>query len=232
MNKATKLTGILIMLALATPVTAQYRVPRTLCDSAYRDTIVLPRFEPHLYLGTGFVGTNYGDNRLYYEVAPSFVFCPNNRWTVNAGFGITTDFGLNGGYNRVAAEPRSLAPYKMGNGGTRLFEASVAASYRISENVWVAGAIAHLQGQYAPYFGPANGQAVPVSATAISGAAAFRFANNDWLHIAFTYVRDHNGTMPYLYHDAWHNMGGYGYPFNNCGMGWGYWGDSRFGGWW
>ena len=43
------------------------------------DTLVLPKWEPHLSVSTGFMGTSYGDNRLFTSVAPSLVYRPSDK---------------------------------------------------------------------------------------------------------------------------------------------------------
>ena len=172
------------------------------------DTVQLPRWEPHMSVGTGFVGTSYGDNRLFTSVAPSLTFRPNGRWTVNAGFRITTDMGLNPNY--TSNEPtRSLAPYKHRNGGTGLASDHVAAQYQVSDRLWLAGAVYHLGGTYAPIYGFGNGEVFDVSATAFSAAATYRFRNDSFLHLSVSYVRDRYGTVPCLWHDMWMH-GGFG----------------------
>ncbi len=185
-------------------------------------TLKLPRWEPHLNVSTGFMGTSYGDNRLYTSVAPSLTFRPNSRWAVNAGFRITSDMGLNPNYAFSSPE-RSLAPYKHRNGGTGLASAHVAAQYQVSDRLWLAAAVYHLGGTYAPVYGFGNGEVFDVSATAISAAAAYRFSDDSFLHLSFTYVRDGQGTLPYLYHDAWMHgygtWGMYGSPIGCYGMG-------------
>ena len=172
------------------------------------DTIRLPKWEPHLAVSTGFLGTSFGDNRLYTSVAPSLVYRPSDKWTVVGGFRITTDMGLNPNYS-IGSSQRSLAPYRT-NGGTGLASGYVEAQYQVNDNFWLAGSIYHIGGSYAPLFGPLNSEAFNVSATAISAAAAFRFKNNNLLHISFTYVRDHAGTMPYMLYDTWMHAGGFG----------------------
>ncbi len=172
------------------------------------DTIRLPKWEPHLAVSTGFLGTSFGDNRLYTSVAPSLVYRPSDKWTVVGGFRITTDMGLNPNYS-IGSSQRSLAPYRT-NGGTGLASGYVEAQYQVNDNFWLAGSVYHIGGSYAPLFGPLNSEAFNVSATAISAAAAFRFKNNNLLHISFTYVRDHAGTMPYMLYDTWMHAGGFG----------------------
>jgi hypothetical protein len=185
------------------------------------DTVKLSRWEPHLQVSTGFMGTSYGDNRLYTSVAPSLTFRPSDRWAMNAGFRITTDMGLNPNYAYSSPE-RSLAPYKHRNGGTGLAAAHVVAQYQVSDRLWLAAAVYHLGGTYAPVYGFGNGEVFDVSATAVSAAASYRFNDDSFLHLSFTYVRDEQGTLPYLYHDAW--MHGYGWgmyasPMGPYGMG-------------
>lgn len=181
-------------------------------------TARLPRWEPHLNVSTGFMGTSYGDNRLYTSVAPSLTFRPSSRWTVNAGFRITSDMGLNPNYAFGSPE-RSLAPYKHRNGGTGLASAHVAAQYQVSDRLWLAAAVYHLGGTYAPVYGFASGEVFDVSATAVSAAAAYRFSDDSFLHLSFTYVRDGQGTLPYLYHDAWmHGYGAWGMYASPMGM--------------
>ena len=133
------------------------------------DTLVLPKWEPHLSVSTGFMGTSYGDNRLFTSVAPSLVYRPSDKWTLVGGFRITTDMGLNPNYT-IGTNQRSLAPYKT-NGGTGLASGYVEAQYQVNENFWLAGSIYHIGGSYAPFYGPLNGEAFQVSATAISAAA-------------------------------------------------------------
>lgn len=172
------------------------------------DTIRLSKWEPHLAVSTGFLGTSFGDNRLYTSVAPSLVYRPSDKWTVVGGFRITTDMGLNPNYS-IGSSQRSLAPYRT-NGGTGLASGYVEAQYQVNDNFWLAGSVYHIGGSYAPLFGPLNSEAFNVSATAISAAAAFRFKNNNLLHFSFTYVRDHAGTMPYMLYDTWMHAGGFG----------------------
>ncbi len=169
------------------------------------DTLRLPKWEPHLAVATGFMGSSAGDNRIFTTVAPSLTYRPSSRWTVNAGFGITSDMGLNPNY-AMTRPTRNLAPYKR-NGGTGLVSAHAEAIYRAGENVWLAAAVYHLSGSYAPLFGMANGRVLDVSATAISAAAAFRLSEKSFLQLSFTAVHDRYGTMPALYHDAWMHGG-------------------------
>lgn len=166
------------------------------------DTAELSRWEPHLSVSTGFMGTSYGDNRLFTSVAPSLTFRPNDHWTVNAGFHITSDMGLNPNY-AIGSPTKDLAPYRHRNGGTGLASAHVAAQYQVNDRLWLAAAIYHLGGTYAPVYGWGNGEVFDVSATAVSAAASYRFKNDSFLHLAFTYVRDEQGTLPYMWHDAW-----------------------------
>lgn len=186
------------------------------------DSLQLPKWEPHLSVTTGFMGSSFGDNRLFTSVAPSMTYRPSDKWTLSAGFRITSDMGLNPHYS-LSAPAKDLAPYKR-NGGTGLASAYASASYRVNENVWVAAAVHHIGGTYAPLYGFANGDVMDVSATALSAAAAFRFSNNSFLHLSFTVMRDHYGTMPFLYHDLWMHHGGgawglYGSPTDFYRMG-------------
>ena len=168
------------------------------------DTIEPPRWEPHVSVTTGFMGSNYGDNRLFTSVAPSLTFRPSTRWELRGGFRITNDMGLNPNY--TTNQPRSLAPRRR-NGGTGIASAYVEADYRVNDRLWLAASLYHIGGQYAPLFGPANGDAIDISATALSAAAAYRFSNNSYLHLSFTVVRDHTGMMPYMLYDTWMHSG-------------------------
>lgn len=186
----------------------------------------IPRWEPHLSVSTGFVGTSWGDNRLYTSVAPSLIYRPSNRWSFDAGFRITTDMGLGTlpasvGENTTSST-RSLAPYR--NGGTGLASAHVEAVYQANDNLWLSAALYHMGGNYSPLYSPFGGQSFDVSITALSAAAAFRFANDSWLNLSFTLVRDQAGTLPLLYHDAWMYSG---YRLYNP---WGGYGFSSLGG--
>ena len=197
MRKSIHTHLIFALLALWPAVAgAQYVV----CDS-----VRLPRWEPHLSVTTGFLGTGQGDSRLFTTVAPSVTFCPTSRWRLTGGFGLTADFGLNGHY--MAAPERNLAPVR--NGGTRMASAYVEAEYQVSDRLWLAASLHHIGGDYAPLFGPANGTAMPISATALSAEAAYRFEGGSLLHLSITVVRDHAGTLPYLWWENWH-MGGWG----------------------
>jgi len=204
MKTSKKLVAALLLcVAGVVPTHAQWR-----CDAD--TTVALSRWEPHLDVTTGFMGTNYGDSRLFTSVAPSLTFHPNSRWEINAGFRITTDMGLNPNYN-IGTPARDLAPYKHRNGGTGMASAHVAAQYRVNEDLWLAASIYHLGGTYAPIYGFGNGKIFDVSATAFSAAASYRLRDDSFLHLSFTYIRDNCGTLPYLYHDAWHSgFGGWG----------------------
>ena len=150
------------------------------------------------------MATSNGDNRIYTSVAPSFIFRPSSRWTIKTGFGILTDVGLNPYYTTAATH--SLAPLKR-NGGTGLVSGHVAAQYRVNDNLWLSAAVYHVGGTYAPVFGFGKGNVLDVSATAFSAAADFKFNDDNFLHLSFTYIRDNYGTMPFLYHDAWMHSG-------------------------
>lgn len=171
------------------------------------DTLRLPKWEPHLAVTTGFLGSTSGDNRLFSTVAPSLTLRPSDRWTLNAGFGLMSDMGLNPDY-ALSKPTRSLAPYKR-NGGTGLVTAHAEAVYRAGKNVWLAASVYHLGGTYAPLYGMANGDVLDVSATALSAAAAFRLSEKSFLHLSVTAVHDRYGTLPFLYDDMWMN-GGFG----------------------
>lgn len=208
---------VLILAGFGSRVCAQWQpyYPGTMYRIDNADTIddlshvcvELPKYEPHLSVTTGFMGTNYGDNRLYTSVAPSLVVRPSKRWTLIGGFRITTDMGLNGNY--TFSDHTSLAPYRR-NGGTGIAAVGLAAEYQVNENIWLSGSLYHFGGTYAPvYFG--NGNVYDVSCTAISAAAAFRFSDDNFLKISFTYLRDNYGTLPLMMHDAWMHSGCYGW---------------------
>ena len=201
-NRKKYQIGVLLLLFVvaAVPSRAQWR--------SHADTVALPKWEPHLSVSTGFIGSSYGDNRLYTSVAPSLTFRPSDRWTINAGFRITSDMGLNPHY-AFSSPAKNLAPYKHRNGGTGIASAHVAAQYQVSDRLWLAASVYHLGGTYAPIYGFGNGTTFDVSATAVSAAASYRFRNDSFLHFSVTYIRDEYGTMPYLFHDAWMH-GGYG----------------------
>ena len=217
--------AVLLCLMSVVPARAQWK--------SDADTVKLSRWEPHLSVSTGFMGTSYGDNRLYTSVAPSLTFRPNGRWTMNAGFRITTDMGLNPNY-AFSSPTRSLAPVRHRNGGTGLASAHVAAQYQVNDRLWLAAAMYHLGGTYAPLYGFGNGEVFDVSATAVSAAATYRFNNDSFLHLAVTYVRDEQGTLPYLWHDAWmHGYGSWGMytsPMGYYHLGAPY-GQMLYGGW-
>lgn len=191
------------MVICAVPLVAQrpFHPGRQIVEA--KDSVSAPKWEPHLAVSTGFIGSNYGDNRLFTSVAPSIDYRPNDRWRLNAGFRITSDMGF-----PPVAGSRDLAPYKR-EGGTGLASAHASAEYQVNDRLWLAAAIYHVGGKYAPFYGFGQGGTLDVSATAISAAAAYRFNDHDFLRLSFTVVRDHYGTLPFMYHDAWMH-GGYG----------------------
>lgn len=196
----------------ATSLRAQWQLPNGgVREENYNiekfDTLALPKWEPHLYVGTGFMGTNRGDNRIYSTVMPSLTFRPSDKWAITGGFSFTSDLGLNPYYSFESA-PKSLAPYKR-NGGTSLASGYVSAEYHAGENVWLSASLYHQGGTYAPIYGFANGNAFDVSVTAINAEAAFRFKNNNFLILSFTMIKDNVGTLPYMMYDSWHH-GGFG----------------------
>ena len=159
-------TGSLKYIMAALFVCLMSSVPTHAQWKSDADTVKLSRWEPHLSVGTGFIGTGNGDNRLYTSVAPSLSFRPNDRWTVNAGFRITTDMGLNANY-AFSSPTRSLAPVRHRNGGTGLVSAHMAAQYQVNDRFWLAAAVYRLTGTYAPLYGFGNGDVFDVSATAV-----------------------------------------------------------------
>lgn len=183
---------IVLMLGIWLPAKAQH--------IQERDTIV-PRWEPHISVTTGFVGSSYGDNRLYTSIAPSVTFRPTKRLSFVGGIGMMNDLGMDPHY--LVHPVRSLAPLRSSNGGTGLVSAYVGAEYQVNDRLWLAASLYHLGGQYAPFFGCANGSAVDVSATALSAEAAYRFSDNNYLRLSFTVVRDHTGMLPYMMYDSW-----------------------------
>lgn len=170
-----------------------------------QDTVVMPKWEPHMSVTTGFVGNSYGDNRLYTSIAPSVTFRPTKKLSFVGGFSVMSDMGLDPNY--LSKPVRSLAPRRANNGGTGVASAYVEADYQVNDRLWLAASLYHVGGQYAPFFGPANGSAFDVSATALSAEAAFRFSDNNYLRLSFTVVRDHTGMMPYMIYDTWMNHG-------------------------
>ena len=208
---------LLVCLMAVVPARAQW-------ERGVTDTVRLPRWEPHLSVCTGFMGTSYGDNRLFSSVAPSLTFRPNARWTVNAGFRITTDMGLNPNYS-ISSPRRSLAPYRRdNNGGTGLVSVHAAAQYQVNDRLWLAAAVYHLTGTYAPICAFTNGNVLDVSVTALSAAATYRLRNDSFLHFAVSYIRDEYGTLPYMWHDAlmhggYSGWGMYGTPYGRMGFG-------------
>ena len=183
-------------------------------DFGLYDSLPLPKWEPHLSVGTGFISSYHGDSRMYSTVAPSLVYRPNDKLTVTGGFRITTDLSFNPSYHVGA--PRSLAPRRH-NGSTGLVSAELGAQYRLGENVWLAAALYHLGGQYVPMYGFASGQTLEMSATAIAASAAFRFNNDNYLHLYVAFIRDNAGTLPHLMYDTfcsgWGGYGGYGWSY-------------------
>lgn len=223
--KLNKNILLLILVACVLPLQAQRRpyYDRLLPQS--QDSL-LPRWEPHLAVGTGFTSSTQGDNRLFTAVAPSLTYHASDKLSLFAGFSILSDLGLNPNYN----VGRSYAP-RRNNGGTGLVTVEAGGEYQLNEKVWLAASVWHVGGQYAPFFGPLNGDAMEVSATAISAAAAFRFKNDNFLHLSFTIVRDHAGTLPWMYHDAWMHSGfgwggGMASPYTPYGS------PMGCGGWW
>ena len=166
-----------------------------------KDSVKAPKWEPHLSVSMGFLGSSYGDNRLFTSVAPSLSYRPNDRWLVSAGFRITSDMGF-----PFVQNNRDLAPYKR-EGGTGLASAHVAAEYRVNDNLWLAASVYHIGGKYAPFCVFAQGSTLDVSATAISAAAALRFNDDNYLRLSFTMIHDHYGTLPYMYFDSWMHSG-------------------------
>lgn len=181
-------------------------------EPAQKDSVRLSKWEPHLSVSSGFMGTSWGDNRLYTSVAPSLTYRPNERWSFDGGFRITSDMGLSREFN-LSPAPQDLAPYRERNGGTGLVSAHLSAQYQVNDNMWLAASIYHLGGSYAPMYGPWGGSTFDVSATAISAEAAFRFKEDNFLTVSFTYIHDNCGTMPLMLHDMWMH-----HPYGQWGM--------------
>lgn len=189
------------------------------------DTISFPRWEPHLSVGMGFFSSSFGDSRVFTSVAPSLSYRPNDRLTVNGGFRVISDFGV----DKVFASPapvRNLAPYR-NNGGTGMVGVHLGAEYQVNDNVWLAATLYHLGGSYAPIYAFTNGNDLDVSITALTAEAAFRFKNDNFLHLSVTVMRDRGGALPYMWHDAFmtgHGAWGMGGMPCAWGMASPYWG--------
>lgn len=217
---------LLLFLLLACLASAQAQRRPYYCDRLMpesQDTL-FSKWEPHLAVGTGFMATSRGDNRLFTSVAPSLTYHASDRLSFYGAFSVVSDLGLNPSYN----VGRSYAPRR--NGGTGLVSLEAGGEYRLNDHIWLAASVWHAGGEYAPLFGPLNGSAMDVSATAVSAAAAFRFNNDNYLHLSFTFVRDHAGTLPWMCHDAcMHSGWGWGgsmaspCPAYGCPVGFGGW---------
>ena len=96
---------------------------RPVMEKTAADTIVMPKWEPHLTVGTGFMGTSYGDNRLFTTVAPSLKYCPNDRWTISGGFRMK--YRVNRKTNDRISE--------IGFGSSYLFEAGMEEGVNVME---------------------------------------------------------------------------------------------------
>ena len=183
-NPMKRKAPILLVLLLATcPLWAQ------VADTS--------RWQMHLATGTS-VASGYGRTQSLSWVAPSFELHPTSRLTVNTGFAavgslVPTDFKLQG-YG-----VRSLAPLRTGTRATALW---AEAEYKVSDRLWVWGAVAHIGGYMQPLW---LNQSLPLQATAFSGGFGYRFNESNTLEMHINIVHDNYGTlMPLLYDDPFH----------------------------
>lgn len=190
-----------ILLLTSSVAFAQGRfVPVEQSKYFHKDT--LSKWEPHISIGTGFIGATFG-SRAYTTVAPSVRYHLNDRLSFSAGFRVTSDFGFNH-VHYMGSSNRNLAPYKQG--GTGMVSAHASAEYQVNDRLTLAASVYHLGGSYSPLYCPMPGS-MDLSLTAFTAAAGYRFSNDSFLNIYFTYINDRTGAAPYLFHDAFMSSG-------------------------
>lgn len=189
----------------------------------------ISKWDYHLSVGTGVMG-NRDDARCYTLVAPSISYRPTDRWKINGGFGVMSDFGLVNTYKVDFSNTPSRVPLKQ-QSNTGIVAGYVAAEYQANEKLWLAASIFGVSGQYNPFFF-GNGQSLPVGLYGGSASMTYKIGDDSFLHLSLHIINDNMGTLPFLYHDAlmYSGIGCYGlmnpyYMHNPMGcsyLGWNY----------
>lgn len=179
----------------------------------YDNTKLLDTIEPfefHMSMGGAYIGSSYTAASVF-GISPSAVYRPNDRVTVKAGFSIVHSFSLMPeGYRVSGYRPRSLAPYR--NPDHMALSATVSATYKVNDRLWIAASLMHMSGDVAagvfvnPWY--YNGEPMPLNATAFSAAMRYRFGDDNYLNVHFTYIDDRTGALGPMFFG-----GPYGSPF-------------------
>ena len=85
-SKIKALVLVVALVGCVVPAMAQRTFHAYRPHAEQKDSVKTLKWEPHLSVSTGFIGSNYGDNRLFTSVAPSLDFRPNDRWRLTGGF--------------------------------------------------------------------------------------------------------------------------------------------------
>ena len=168
-------------------------------------------FDIHLSMGSSYI-YNRSSSAVLYSVAPSVDFRPNDKLTVSASLLSVESFSTssNAGSPR-GGQPRSLAPYR--NPRAVAMAAAVAASYKVSDRLWIGASYVHIGGELAssalvnPWYG--DGRGVGLNATAFSAAARYRIGERSFVDFHVSILDDRAGTLVPLFFGA--PYGGYGY---------------------
>lgn len=164
----------------------------------YHEDSINHQWITHMTIGTG-LSFNSIDAHGYTFVAPSFSKQVNNRVKVHGGFGMIFDnadkFRIRG-YNAM-----NLAPRRSSN---MLASGHASAQYKVSDRLWVAGAVSFLAGQYDPFWNFSS-QPLNVRALEFSAAMGYQFDSGNSINLFLHVVRDQAGTLPLWFYDPWIN---------------------------
>lgn len=160
-----------------------------------RDTA--QRLDYHMSLFTGFY-SGWGQTHGYAGAAPSFSYRLDDRWTLKAGFAITTDM-VGNTYAIRESDGRSWAPRRHAT-TTGAVGMDVAAEYRPNDRTMVAAHFYYLGGSYTPVWS-VNNRPEDLSVWGGSMEFHYRTKNDNMLSLYFNVMNDKTGALyPWLYH--------------------------------
>ncbi len=156
----------------------------------------------HIAFGTGINASSYA-SASYFSVTPSLTYRPNDRLSVTGSVTLLRSVTLApDGYRVRGYEPHSMAPYR--NPAAVAYQATVSASYKVNERLWLAASLQHINGPLAAgmplNFWMVNDRPLYLDATSFSAAMRYRFNNDSFIDIYLNVINDRAGTlMPSLY---------------------------------
>ena len=197
-------------------VPSSVRPMHTLTDLSKLTADSIKKWDFHLSMGSSFIGGTYSSASLF-GITPSLTYHPGDRLTVKASASALNSYSfMQSGYRLRGQELRNMAPVR--DPGAVAYSASIAATYKIGDRLWIGAAVRHFGGSLAtgaildPWYSLAmmrgwdNGP-VDLNATTFTAAMRYRIGKESYLDIHMTYIDDRTGALtPYYLGHAYGAM--------------------------